>query len=208
MFGMEPGLAARRSHLALVRQWHLSVRSIFFHVRLVLAPIWFLCASPAHATELYQHILAEVAEARVSGQVLLTGEFTARTAHLSDRLDGRSCRPAFRRQTSLMCLSMQHLCASLVTQWSMTFVLLQLCQGANDVFRWLYLRISPFMLMLEAASSTTPLHQQAFAVVHVISSSPRHDTILRSSSRCFANRHAHGCFHILHSKFSGTQAQL
>ena len=40
-----------------------------------------------HAAELYQDIFAEVAEARASDQVLLTGDSNARTAHVSDQFD-------------------------------------------------------------------------------------------------------------------------
>ncbi len=54
---------------------------------LYLAPSDSSLYTKVQAAEMYQHLLAEVAEARVCGQVLLTGDCNACTAQLSDQFD-------------------------------------------------------------------------------------------------------------------------
>ena len=130
----------------------------------------------ADAAELYQDILAEIAEARVSGQVLLTGDFNARTAHLSDQfeddLSDHVALPSDHEfDVSQYAAPLRQSCDAVVNDFGL--LLLQFCQGArlfilNGVYRATYLRILPVMLLLEVALLIILLHQQAFAVGHIL----------------------------------------
>ena len=88
----------------------------------------------AHAAELYQDILAEVAEAPVSGQVLLTGLSNARTAHLSDQFDDNLADlvdlPSDHEfDVSQYAAPLCQSCDTVVNDFGL--LLLQLCQGAR-----------------------------------------------------------------------------
>lgn len=88
----------------------------------------------ADAAELHQGILAEIAEARMSGQVLLTGDFNARTAHLSDQFEGdlsdHVALPSDHEfDVSQYAALLRQSCDALVNDFGL--LLLQLCQGAR-----------------------------------------------------------------------------
>ena len=88
----------------------------------------------ADAAELHQDILAEIAEARMSGQVLLTGDFNARTAHLSDQfeddLSDHVALPSDHEfDMSQYAALLRQSCDAVVNDFGL--LLLQLCQGAR-----------------------------------------------------------------------------
>ena len=64
-----------------------SAMNPFYMCDLYLPPFSSSCYHQAHAAELYQDILAEVAEARVPGEIVLTGDFNLRIADLLDQFD-------------------------------------------------------------------------------------------------------------------------
>ena len=100
---------------------------------LVFASIWFLCVS---CSRLYQDILAEAAEARVSGQVLLTGDFNTRTAHLSDQVhdilaDHVDLPSDHGFDVSQVAAPLRQSCDIVVNTFGL--LLLQLCQGLSTL---------------------------------------------------------------------------
>ena len=101
---------------------------------LVFASIWFFCVSSCSCSRLYQDLLAEAAEARVSGQVLLTGGFNARTAHLSDQVhdilaDHVNLLSDHGFDVSQYAAPLRQSCDIVVNNFGL--LLLQLCQGAR-----------------------------------------------------------------------------
>ena len=61
--------------------------SHFSYVLCIYPRLTSLYTKKVQAADVYHDLLAEVADARVCGQVLLTGDFNAHTAQLSDQFD-------------------------------------------------------------------------------------------------------------------------